>query len=85
MFPRQDAGSSPSNHKWPTYEKHHLHVLKFHAAYKEAQVKNLPIDPPIEFGHLLPDLANYMYERYLIKDVFEILDTAEPVNKILGQ
>lgn len=48
-------------------------------------MKNLPIDPPIEFGHLLPDLANYMYERYLIKDVFEILDTAEPVNKILGQ
>lgn len=85
VFPRQDAGSSTSNYKWPIYAKHYLHVLKLHAAYKEALKQKLPINPPIEFGTLLSNLGNYMYERYLLKDVFEILDTAESVfNKILG-
>lgn len=85
VFPRQHAGSSPTNQKWPLYDKYYLHVLSLHAAYKEAlkysQSQNLVNDGPIEFGTLLSDLGNYMYERYLIRSAFDILDTADAVLK----
>lgn len=89
VFPRQDAGSSPSNDKWPLYEKYYLHVISLHAAYKQSleysPQQEIVKDCPIEFATLLSDVANYMYERYLIKDAFKILDTADAIfNKCLG-
>lgn len=89
VFPRQDAGSSPTNDKWPLYEKYYLHVISLHAAYKQSVEysiqQEIVKDCPIEFATLLSDVANYMYERYLIKDAFKILDTADAIfNKCLG-
>lgn len=85
VFPRQDASSIPVDNKLISHEKYYPHILILHAAYKKGVKKGLPMDPPIEFGQLLSDLAHYMYEADLKKDIFDIFDTAEHAfNKILG-
>jgi tetratricopeptide (TPR) repeat protein len=86
MVPRQSSTSSPTNHHWSIHEKFLPHVLSLHAAFKEWEDK-VPklLQEPLNFAELLSDIANYMYERYLIQDALTVLATAEKIcNELLG-
>jgi len=74
VFPRQSPYRAPVNDLWPVYAKYLPHVLSLCKTYSTFQK---PFKPLLRFAELLSDAGNYMWERGLLKDAFEMLATAE--------